>query len=155
MNPAPDAVKDHAARVFAEFVERGFGAEDAALDIDREQLVAGRGKLVLRHSRERDEAVEHAGIADKDVEPAKGGDGRRDGALVVVEPADIAADRRHLVAEPRAQFVAAAGDAVHDRDPRPFLDIAFDDGAADPRAAARHQRNLAVEPAHRMPLAGA
>ena len=69
-------------------------------------------------------AVEHSGIADKDVEPAKSSDGFRDGALVVVEPADIAGDRDDLVAELRPQLLAAAGDAVHDRDPCSLLDIA-------------------------------
>ena len=50
------------------------------------------------------ETVEQPGIADEDVEPAKGGDGFGDRALVVVEPADIAGDGDHLVAEPRPQL---------------------------------------------------
>ena len=107
--------------------------------------------LSSARSASRQEAVEHPGIADKNVEPAKSCDGLGDRPLVVVEPADVAADRNHLVAEPRPQFVAAAGSAVHDRDPRPLLDIALDDGAADPRAAARYQRDLSVEPAHKLP----
>ncbi len=104
--------------------------------------------LVFRHVGEPQETVEHSGIADKDVEPAKGGDGLGDRALVVVEPADIAGDRDYLVAKPRAQLLAAAGSAVHDRDSRALLDVALDDSAADARAAARHQRDLAIEPAH-------
>ncbi len=131
-----------------EFVERRLGPQDAALDIDREQFVAGGGDAGFRQVGKPQEAVEHSGIADENVEPAKRGDGFRDRPLVVVEPAHIAADCGHLIAEPRPQLLAAAGDAVHDRDPRALLDIAFDDGPADARAAARDQRYLPVEPAH-------
>ncbi len=73
---------------------------------------------------------------------------RRHRPLVVVKPGDIAGDRGHLVAEFGAQLVAAAGDPIHDRDPRPLLDKARDDRPANARAAAGHQRYLAIEPAH-------
>jgi len=92
--------------------------------------------------------IEYAGIPDKHVEPAKGPHGLGDRALIVGELRDIPGDRDDRVAELRLQLGRAGHDPLHDPDPGALLDIPRNDRPADPRAAARYQRHLAVEPPH-------
>ena len=92
----------------AVFVSSGngrLGAEDNALDVDPEQLVIGLAKLVLVELGELGVDIEDAGVADENIEPAKGAHRLGDGALVVGEAGDVAGDADDLVAE----FACAAG----------------------------------------------
>jgi hypothetical protein len=93
-------------------------------------------------------AVEHARVADEDVQPAKGVDGSGDRPFVVVQSDDVTADRDHRRAEVRRELVGPGGDPIHDADARAFLDEARHDRLSDARAPARHERDLSIEPAH-------
>ena len=81
-------------------------------------------------------------------EAAEGAHRLGDRALIVRERGDIAGDADDLVAELGAQLGGPGRDPLHDPDAGALLEVACDDRPADPRAAARHQRHLAIEPPH-------
>src|SRR5262249_23300679 len=137
-----------------ELGERRLRPEDASLDVDAKQLVARRRELFLGDLGERNRAIEDSRIADEDVEPAEGFDGLGNGALVVIEPDHVTVDGDHRLAQLRPELLDPGRDAIHDADARPFVDEARHDRLSDSRAAAGHQRNLSIEPAHGQLLVG-
>ena len=139
----PASLADHLPR-------RRLAEMEHAGQVDRDDAVPGLGIEV-----EEIRAVADPGAFEQHVEPAELAHRRRDRvidrrAVAHVERLRRRRDRRRRGCAPAVASAAAASISVHRRR-RALARQALGAGAADAAARPRHQRHLALDPAHRPP----
>jgi hypothetical protein len=113
-----------------------------------EDLVERGVEAVLGKVDERAAEVPNARVADEHVEPTKGLLRGAHGAMVKAQLANVPLEDDDAIGVLLFDVLESLSVAVSDDDASAFFDEAVDDRPTEARGAARHIRDLFVEPQH-------